>query len=79
MSTSNPDPNSDWAERWLDAVASGEATMSQRRLSSVETRGGGLDSVASLARARGVHLVVLTDDQGNELVAASKHPFRVVC
>ena len=68
-----------WATAWLDAVASGQATMSQRKLTSIEQRGGGLAAVAALARQRGVHLLRLTDDKGDVLVAASLHPFEVVC
>ncbi len=78
MSTPTPDSNA-WAAEWLDAVACGAATMSQRKLSSVERRGGGLDVVKALAAERGVHLVLLTDDKGNELLAASQHPFQVIC
>ena len=72
-------PTCRWATTWLNAVASGAATMSQRKLSSVEKRGGGLPAVQALAREKGVHLLLLTDDKGNELIAASRHPFRVVC
>lgn len=68
-----------WAAAWLDGVASGASTMSQRRLSSIEARGGGLAAVRRLAQARGVHLLRLTDDRGDELVAASRHPFGVIC
>ena len=68
-----------WAIAWLDAVVSGAATMSQRKLSSVEKHGGGLAAVRELAREKGVHLLLLTDDQGNELITASLHPFRVIC
>ena len=68
-----------WAADWLDRVADGSNTMSQRKLSSVETRGGGLKAVKALAEQRGVHLLLLEDDQGNELVAASTKPFEVVC
>jgi hypothetical protein len=53
--------------------------MSQRKLSSVETRGGGLEAVTALARERGVHLLLLGDDKGDELVAASTKPFEVIC
>lgn len=67
-----------WIDAWLDSVLSGKSTMSQRVLSSIETHGG-LDQVVSAAKARGVHLVQLTDDQGKELVAASLHAFRTLC
>lgn len=69
----------DWAHQWLDAVADGSNTMSQRTLASVESRGGGLDAVRAVARAKGVHLVLLTDDKGTQLVAASTHAFKVIC
>ncbi len=68
-----------WASDWLDHVADGSNTMSQRRFSSIETRGGGLDAVKALAEQKGVHLLLLEDDQGNELVAASTKPFEVLC
>ena len=78
---SNP-PSTDaekWAADWLATVADGSNTMSQRKLTSIEKHGGGLDAVRAVARLKGVHLVLLTDDQGNELVAASTHPFKVIC
>ncbi len=53
--------------------------MSQRKLSSIEKRGGGLEAVKALAEQRGVHLLLLEDDKGDELVAASTKPFAVVC
>ena len=53
--------------------------MSQRKLTSIEGRGGGLEAVKALAEERGVHLLVLTDDKGDTLVAASRKPFTVVC
>ncbi len=68
-----------WAMRWLDSVVSGENTMSQRKLTSIEVRGGGLATVQELAKERGVHLLRFIDDKGNELIAASKHPFQVIC
>jgi len=67
-----------WIGKWIDAVADGSATMSQRRLSSVE-RNGGTEAAIAAARERGVHLAKLTDDQGNVLVAASLHPFEPLC
>ncbi len=68
----------EWATAWLDAVADGSNTMSQRRLSSIEKHGG-LEAIKALAEQRGVHLLLLTDDEGNELIAASTQPFQVVC
>jgi hypothetical protein len=79
------EPNADveaataWALKWLDAVADGSATMSQRKLTSIEKRGGGLNAVKSLAREKRIHLLLLEDDNGDELVAASSKPFEVIC
>ena len=53
--------------------------MSQRKLSSVERLGGGIEAVKAVAVRKGVHLLLLEDDQGNELVAASTKPLKVVC
>ena len=71
-------PDLSWAIKWLDAVSCGEATMSQRKLTSVEGRCG-LEAVSALARQRGVHLLLLTDDRSEQLIAASLHPFRIIC
>ena len=71
--------NDAWASEWLDAVADGSSTMSQRKLTSIERRGGGLEAVKALAQEKGVHLLLVEDDKGNELVAASVKPFTVVC
>ena len=68
-----------WATRWLESVAIGNRVMSRRLVTSVDTRGGGLIFVRSLARQRGLHLLLLVDADGNQLVAASKSRFRVVC
>lgn len=67
-----------WLSQWLDDVAAGSATMSQRSLASI-ARNGGLDAAVRAARARKVHLVKLTDDTGKVLIAASRHPFRTLC
>ena len=53
--------------------------MSQRKLSSVQRRGGSLEAVSAIARQKGVHLLLVEDDKGNELVAASTKPFKVIC
>lgn len=68
-----------WLAEWLDGVADGSKTMSQRKLSVVEAKGVGLATLRKAAKARGVHLVLLVDDRGQELIAASVHPFKVVC
>lgn len=70
---------SDWTTKWIDSVARGQSTMSQRRLSSVEALGGGLATVRRVAKQRGVHVVLLADDEGNQLLAASLNPFKVIC
>ena len=68
-----------WATEWLDAVAHGGSTMSQRKRSSIEARGGGIEAVKSLAKEKGVHLLALEDDRGEELVVASVKSFEVIC
>ncbi|MEP7088375.1 MAG: hypothetical protein ABI884_13815 [Gemmatimonadota bacterium] len=68
----------EWTSAWLESVKSGPNAMSQRRLSSVERLGGGLRVLRSLARAKGIHLVLLIDDKGVALLAASKHPFKII-
>lgn len=78
MKTNLTEANTQWAINWLDSVASGSNAMSQRKLSSIEKHGG-LEAVKRLAEARGVHLLLLEDDKGDELVAASVKPFKVVC
>ncbi len=70
--------NQAWIDKCIDAVANGSATMSQRRLSSIE-RNGGTSAAVAVAKARGVHLAKLTDDHGNVLIAASIHPFEPLC
>ena len=67
-----------WADEWLDRVAAGELTMSQRAMSVIEAKGG-LEPVIAAATVRGVHLVQLTDDTGKTLIAASLEPFKVLC
>lgn len=63
---------------WLDAVASGEAGMTQRGVRWVAAQGG-LEVVVAAAKSRGVHLVRLTDDKGKVLIAASLRPFEALC
>lgn len=67
-----------WAEDWLNGVADGSNSMSQRKLSVIEKRGG-LDAVKKIAEQKGVHLLLIEDDKGSELVAASTKPFKIVC
>lgn len=70
-------PSQDFDD-WISAVASGAATMSQRNLKWVEANGGVVQLVDA-AKKRGIHLIRLTDDKGNELFAASHHPFQTLC
>ena len=79
MSTKDLESQAAWAEDWLDAVASNRNTMSQRRLSVIEKHEGGLEAVKALAIRKGVHLLLVEDDEGNQIVAASTHPFHVIC
>ena len=79
MKASEKDLSAEWTEAWLNGVADGSNTMSQRKLTVIEKRGGGLRAVQAAAKKKGVHLVLLTDDKGNELVAASTQPFKVIC
>lgn len=69
----------EWTEKWLASVVDGEATMSQRKLSAVEARGGGLTRVRRVAKQKGVHLLLVEDEKGEQVVAASVKPFKVVC
>ena len=70
--------NEDAFEDWIDSVATGGSTMSQRNLKWVEANGG-VDKLVDTASRRGVHLVQLTDDKGNDLLAASQEPFKTLC
>ncbi len=79
MSKKQPVNAAQWAAEWLDSVADGSNTMSQRKLTSVEKHGGGIEAVKAIAKNKGVHLLLLEDDKGNELIAASTKPFKVVC
>lgn len=78
MTKEKPENKMQWAIDWLDAVASGANTMSQRKLSSIEKRGS-FEAVKKLAIERGVHLLQIEDDKGNELIAAGTKPFKVIC
>lgn len=63
---------------WIQSVATGAPTMSQRNLRWVDANGG-LDSLIRAAKKQSVHLVQLTDDKGNCLLAASREPFTTLC
>jgi len=73
------DTSSEWITTWLDGVVSGKSTMSQRSLSTVEKRGSSIAEIKKAAKSRGVHLLLLKDDNGKELLAASMEPFKVIC
>ena len=64
-----------WIDKWIDAVADGLATMSQRRLSPAERNSSGNRSCAGAWRS----FAKPTDDQGVILVTASLHPFAPLC
>ena len=53
--------------------------MSQRKLSTVDSKLGGIAAIKQLAKERGVHLLALEDDKGNQLIAASVKQFTVIC
>jgi hypothetical protein len=74
-STTTTEP---WISDWLDAVAAGSSTMSQRSLSSIEKHGG-LGAVTVAAVERKVHLLLVEDEDGREIIAASKKPLKVIC
>ena len=78
MSDAKSETEMQWAIEWLDAVAVGANTMSQRKLSVIEKRGG-LRAVKNLAKERGVHLLQIEDDKGDRIIAASTKPFKVIC
>lgn len=79
MKSEPTDEAARWTAAWLDAVADGFSTMSQRKLTSIEKHGGGIEAIKAAAEQKGVHLLLLTDDKDDELVAASLKPFKVVC
>jgi hypothetical protein len=70
--------NARWMESWIGSVATGEASMSQRKRTSIDAHGG-IDAAIAAARSKGVHLVQLTDDKGDILVAASREPIDTLC
>ncbi len=67
-----------WLTTWLESVADGSSTMSQRTLASIEKHGG-LGAAVVAALEKKVHLLLVEDDEGREIVAASKKPFKVIC
>ncbi|MFN8382190.1 MAG: hypothetical protein U0V02_09635 [Anaerolineales bacterium] len=71
--------NEEWVTNWLKTVEAGLNTMSQRKLSSIEKHAGSLKTVTKIAKSMRVHLLLVEDDEGNEVVAASMKPFKVLC
>jgi len=78
MSHQSNDTTDRWVSEWIANVASGSATMSQRKLSSILAHGG-IEAACAAAKPAAVHLALVTDDRGDELVIASVHPIRVLC
>lgn len=79
MSCSQTSEQEQWVIGWLKTVQTGLNAMSQRRLMSIERHAGSLDLVKTVAERMDVHLLLVEDDEGNEIVAASMRPFRVIC
>ncbi len=79
MSERKTETTKEWATTWLDRVADGSNTMSQRKLSSIEKHEGGLEAVKAVATKKGVRLLLVRDDKGDEIVTASVNPFKVIC
>jgi hypothetical protein len=76
----NPPAQDDrWLHAWLETVAGGLNTMNQRKLSSILKHAPSLEMVKAVAEQKGVHLLLLEDDEGSQLVAASTKPFTVIC
>lgn len=67
-----------WLFDWLASIASGPNKMSSRKLTSIQKRGGNLTQVASAAKKLKVHLVLLEDDEGHQVVVGSRKPFKVI-
>jgi hypothetical protein len=67
-----------WTADWIASIADGPNTMSARRVTSIEKRGGGIKAVAAAAKSKKVHLVMFEDDEGREVVAASTKRFKVI-
>lgn len=67
-----------WIGAWLDTVADGRGTISQRPLSVID-RHGGLEAAIDAAKSRNIHLIEMSDAEGKPLVAASRTPIRALC
>ena len=70
---------SEWLEKWMESVRVGGGTMSQRSLSNLERKGASLAALRKIARSRGIHILLIEDEQGRQLLAASVRPFKVIC
>lgn len=68
-----------YIEQWLQSIADNTYTMSQRKLSSLKKKGIDMDDLVQKAKACKLHLLLLKDDTGEDLVAASKDEFIVLC
>jgi hypothetical protein len=79
MNTSNIGKQKQWVTAWLKTVQAGSNTMSQRRLTSIEKNAGGLELVKSVAEQMDIHLLLVEEDDGKEIIAASMKPFKVIC
>ncbi len=71
--------NEEWTINWLKTVEAGLNSMSQRKLTSIEKHAGSLEAVRQIAEQMGVHLLLVEDDEGHQIVAASMKPFQVIC
>ena len=78
MSGVNSITTKQWITTWLESVAGGSSPLSQRSLSSIEKHGG-LGAAIVMAVEKNVHLLLVEDEAGREIVAASKRPFKVIC
>lgn len=67
-----------WMGEWLNSVCEARVSMSQRTKKSIQDHGG-IEAAVEAAKARHVHLALLTDEHGRELVIASLFPFEVLC
>lgn len=72
-------PASEWTAAWLDSVVQDKNSMTQRKLTSVDRLGDGLDALRVAAQERGVHLLLVENEHGEQIVAASAKPFTVLC
>ena len=67
-----------WVEDWLKAVVRGASTMRQRRVASIEKHAS-IITLKRIAKKMGIHLLLVEDEEGNQVVAASTKPFKIIC